>query len=271
MPNLYASLGTVKAEIGKAATTDDTVLLRLTERVSREIDKAAGRHFYAEIATRYFDGNGRRKLPISDLLSVTSLKADSNSDDTYDLTLAVNTDYWLYPDNLTQYTPYYRVDLNPLSNQLGGWPRGRRKVQIVGTWGYSQETETSGTLGAAITDVAATSVTMTASHGLTGGETIYVGTEQIHVSAVATNTLTVIRGINGTTAATASNGAAVTRRRFDRAAEEACVVRVADLWRGVQTGYGASIANAEMGGFVSNTAFAIFRGLIRDVQRPVVA
>ena len=270
MANLYASLGMVKAEIGKSNTGDDTVLLRLLDRVSREIDKYAGRHFYAENATRYFDGNNKPRLLISDLLAVTTLKVDANNDDTYELTLAASTDYWLYPDNPTQNTPYYRIDLNPLSTQLGAWPRGRRKIQIVGIFGYSQETEPSGTLVEAL-DASETAIDMTAGHGLTGGETIYVGTEQMYVSAVATNTLTVVRGVNGTTAATASDGAAVTRRRFDRNVEEACVVRVADLWRGAQTGYGATVADGELGGFASSTSWAIFRGLVRQVSLPVVA
>lgn len=271
MPNLYATLAAFKAEIGKTNTTNDTVLLRLLERASRECDSIAERQFYSELDTRVFDGDGSNRIAIDDLISVdTSLKVDEDGDGTYETTLAVNTDYWLTPDNPVANTPYTHVELNPESAILTLWPAGRKRVQIIGMFGYSNETEVSGTLGAQIADAATTAVTMTAGHGLTGGETIVIQSEHLYVSAVATDALTVVRGVNGTTAASHANGTAVTRRRFPRLVEEACIVRAADIWRGIQTGYGQVSAD-EIGGFQSNTAYAQFRGLLATLSRyPVV-
>lgn len=270
MPNLYASLGDLKAELQKTGTADDAVLLRSLERASREIDGRCARRFYHESATAYFNGNGREILRLvgaqrepfrGDLISVTSVKVDGNRDSTFEYTLVANTDYWLAePGSGGAGTA---LEINPYNPQVSPWPKAQRCIEIVGVFGYSNEAEASGTLGAEISSASATSVTMTAGHGLTGGETIIVGTEQMYVSAVSTNTLTVVRGVNGSTAATHSNGAAVTRRRYPRLIEQATVIRAADIWRGTQTGYG-QVATSELGGFASNVAFAQFMGLTRE-------
>lgn len=273
MPNCYASIGQLKERLGRTGTSDDALYLSLLEEASREIDGWAGfprRHFYSEIATRVFDGDGSATAEIDDLVSATTVKADDDGDGTYELTLASGTDYWLTPDNPGAYRPYRGIELNPESAVLTRWPTGRRRLQIVGTYGYSNEAEASGTLGAAISSTTATSVTMTAGHGLTGGETIIIDSEHLFVSAVSTNTLTVVRGVNGTTAATHSNGTTVTRRCYPSQVEGACLIRAGDNWRGIQTGYGRT-AEAELGGFASNTAYAQARGLVGQVSRePVV-
>lgn len=74
-------------------------------------------------------------------------------------------------------------------------------------------TASTTTLSAAITDVAATSITVTSATAasLAVGDYIRIGTELLLITAIATNTLTVTRGQLGTTAATALNGATVTR------------------------------------------------------------
>ena len=134
MPNLYASLGMLKSALNKTTTTDDTELLRELDRVSREIDNFTGRQFYAETATRYFGGRGRVSLRVDDLISVSSLTVDDNGDDTYEITLAVTTDYFLEPDNPIQNTPYSHIRLNPNSSLLGAWPRGPRAVKVTGVF-----------------------------------------------------------------------------------------------------------------------------------------
>jgi hypothetical protein len=74
-------------------------------------------------------------------------------------------------------------------------------------------TASTTTLSAAITDIAATSIDVTSATAasLSVGDYILIGTEFLLITAIATNTLTVSRGTLGTTAATALNGATVTR------------------------------------------------------------
>jgi hypothetical protein len=268
--NVYSTLAAFKAEINRSATDDDAMLLRQLERASREVDRECQRHFYSETATRYFDGNGRPQAWIDDLVSVTTVKADTSGAGSYSVTLAANIDYWTWPNNPRANEPVTRLDLNPISSQLTEWPKGRRRIQVVGVFGYSAESELVGTLGAAIVSTSATSITMTAGHGLSAGETIIVGTEQMYISAVATNTLTVVRGVNGTTAATALISASVSRRVYCAQASSAATIRAADLWRGTQTGF-STVAAPEFGGFTSQTAYAAFKGLCMQVaRRPMV-
>lgn len=260
MPNLYVPLGATKDVMRITATGFDTRLMRLIEDVCRAADEHCGRKFYDAIATRYYDGNGGASLWIDDdLLTVTSLKVDLDGDGVYETTLTADTDYWLWPDNES---PKRRIDLNPRSTQASTFPIGRRRVQIVGVFGFSDETETSGTLGAAITDTTGTSVTMTASHGLTGGETIEVtgSAEQLFVSSVSTNTLTVVRGVNGTTATTHLNAAAVARHRYDRLIERAVTMQVSRFWRDSQSG-GAG-ATGDVGGFTVASMYPAIRDML---------
>jgi hypothetical protein len=72
-------------------------------------------------------------------------------------------------------------------------------------------TATTTTLSAAITDTAATSIDVTSAADLIIGDYIRIGNEFLSISQIATNTLTVTRGELGTTAATALNGATVTK------------------------------------------------------------
>jgi uncharacterized Zn finger protein len=72
-------------------------------------------------------------------------------------------------------------------------------------------TATTTTLSAAITDTTTTSITVTSAASFVVGDYIKIGNEFFLIGQIATNTLTVSRGSLGTTAATALNGATVTR------------------------------------------------------------
>ena len=63
------------------------------------------------------------------------------------------------------------------------------------------------TLNGAITDASATSVTVTSATSLRADQQILVGSEKMTISSISSNTLTVVRGAGGTTAATHSDGA----------------------------------------------------------------
>lgn len=71
-------------------------------------------------------------------------------------------------------------------------------------------TSTATTLGAAITTTTATTITVASATGITPGTVLVVGSEAMFVTGVSGTTITVVRGYDGTTAATALNGAAVT-------------------------------------------------------------
>lgn len=266
--NLYARLPEVKgdvAQLGSApSATLDPIYLRAIEAESRAVDEICGRPFYAQTATRYFDGEGGSCLyfqDYSDLLSVTSVKFDWDGDGTYEITLAV-TDYWLSPDNST---PKRRIDLNP-NGDYATFPSGRRRIQIVGKWGYSDLTESAGTLGEAL-DTSETEITMTTGHTVYPGDTMIVGSEEMYVSAVEANTLTVVRGINGTTAASADTAAAVSIRRYPPDIEQAVKMRVvANRWDNNQ-----GVPMGEAPRYANDNTFARYMSLLKPYRLMVIA
>jgi hypothetical protein len=71
-------------------------------------------------------------------------------------------------------------------------------------------TATTTTLSAAITDTAATSITLTSTTGMVIGNYLRIGNEILNIAGISGTTVTVTRGSFSTTAATALNGATVT-------------------------------------------------------------
>ena len=263
--NLYANLTDIKRSLGITGTSFDAALVVLAESICRAIDDQCGRAFYPVTATRVFDGDGSAKLWLKDdLLTVTTLKTDDDGDGTYENTLAV-TDYWLWPDNKS---PKRRIDINP-EGDYASFPAGRRRVQIAGIWGYSNDTETVGTLGEDV-DGTETVITMAANHTVVIGDTLYWSTEQAYVSGVSTNDLTVTRAVNGTTAATPSNGAAVTRQAYPSTIIQAVKMQIGRFWNEEKTGYAGSAANADVGGFTFSTLYPAIRDMLSPYIAPVV-
>jgi hypothetical protein len=195
------------------SSVQDDFILREIRRASKDINDICNRHFAPVIDTHYFDTPGGANLVSrvyaryiadlnmdDDLLELTTL---TNGDGT----VITSTDYKLYPLNSTP-----KEKLTLLSSKYvwlpatNGVPNGA--VSIVGTWGYHREYDeawdTVTALAAAITTTTATSTTVP--KGLIdAGDLLKIDTEFIYVSAVATgtpnDTLTIVRGVNGSTAA----------------------------------------------------------------------
>jgi len=266
--NLYARLPEVKSDVAQlgptANVTLDPIYLRAIEAESRALDDFCNRKFHTTTATRYYDGDSGSCLyfsDYSDLLSVTTLKFDDDGDGVYETTLDTG-DYWLWPDNSPNKR---RIDLNPEGDH-SAFPVGRRRIQVVGKWGYSDLSDPAGTLGAAITTTTATEITMTTGHTVYPGDTMIVGSEEMYVSAVEANTLTVVRGINGTTAATALINAAVSIRRYPAAIEQAIRMRVvANRWDNNQ-----GVPMGEAPRYANDNTFARFMSLIKPYRLVIV-
>ena len=144
----YITSNDIKDELGITDSDDDTRFGRLATDGSRWFDaitfQAAG-SFALRTATKVYDVmpvvatlefDRRVKLELRDpLVSITTLKADSDGDRTYDETWAA-TDYYLYP---TDGPPYWDVVTDTLNGDYAGFPAGRQRVQIAGTWGRVDE------------------------------------------------------------------------------------------------------------------------------------
>jgi hypothetical protein len=231
-------------------TADDTQLLRDLEMIGDLIERECDRRFQPYLATVYLsydphpDAQYRGCLMLPrDLLAVTSLKTASDETDgviTYGDTWAGSgstVDYRLEPrDAPTDRRPYWRIRA---TGTRYSWPCVNDGIELIGTFGYWLDTISVGTLGAAIADTTTTSVTMTAGHSVEAGHTLLIDSEQFYVSAVSTNTLTVERGVNGTTAAAHLINAAVSRFRYPAVVEDAGIHQAQLTFRGHDAPFGA--------------------------------
>lgn len=272
MPNCYARLADIREEYqgSGAGTSLDTLLLRCDERASRMIDERTGRHFYSlqgqtvlvpyRPRPQHMDAT-QLWLPV-DIAAITTLKVDQDGDGVYETTLVENTDYRTWPFGRQSNEPIERVDVIT-TGQISAWPSGEFTVQIVGTRGYSAEVELLTTTTEAL-DTSETGVDLTAA--ASPGDTLVIDSEQMDVVSVSSLTATVTRGVNGSTAAAHNSGASVYRRRFPRAIELAATMQAVRFAREVQTGYGGSVANAELAGF----SFRAMYPAIRDALEPFI-
>lgn len=244
MTNAYADLGTLKSSgvLNITGTSLDARLLALLEDVSRWIDTYCNRHFFALTTTRVFDGNGARELQLPDLISITTLKTDENQDRVFELTWS-SGDYLLYPLNAepqqTWGRPYSRILVDTQAGSRPAFPAGKSTVEVAGKWGFREVVEDSGAdinEGGAFS-AADTTLTVTDGSLMAVGQTVQIENEQLYITAIATNDLTVIRGVNGSTAATHPDGTDLSIFRYPGSVVEACLLQVSRLWqRGANAG-----------------------------------
>lgn len=258
MPNLYVSLKTFKSTGFQniPGTADDARLRDLIEAISRNIDAYLGREMFSQARTLYFSGNGfwRMALPL-DLVSITSLTEDTDANDTYETTWA-STDYELWPYDASPTAkidvarPYTHLEVNQRSTGVQSlFNIGQKRFKLVGIFGYSQSTVASGSLitdGAGIT-ATATTINVTAGTDFGIGETILIESEQIYITGIAANALTVERAINGTTGATHALNTAISIVRHPSPVRDACLIEAARLWRLKDNAFASSVGSPDTG------------------------
>lgn len=143
--NGYATLADVKAalRIPVSDTVDDALLEISIEAASREIDGWCERQFTNGTATRIYRPTDVFTVEVDDLISVTTLKTDSDGDGVFETTWST-TDYQLNPLNGRAGgidTPY--TSLKAIGDYLFPIYEPRNvnsneaSVQIVGNWGWT--------------------------------------------------------------------------------------------------------------------------------------
>ncbi len=227
--NSYASLTELKAILGVTSTTEDVVMRKILEASSRAIESYCNRRFYCTSETKYFDG--ALTLWIPDLLSINAsgLKTDEDGDATFENTFATG-DYHLYgtggDDSLNNY-PKTRIEINP-NGDYGSFANGVKKgVQIAGVWGYGDGTTATpyvaDTTTAKAISAGETAIDVTSATNLSAGHTILIETEQMYITSIATNTITVEKGVNGTTDGAHDTGKQIYYYRYPRDIYQACI------------------------------------------------
>jgi hypothetical protein len=210
-------------------TANDGRYLSLLEGVSRDVDgfcdrSSFGSGFGPRVGTNRYDGHaGNRVCLDDDLLALTSVTLLDTTAGTSLGTVAADTDYFLLDEHGHYEGPRFREFLLHQRGTITQTGYGYRVNSFTGTWGYSNETVTLTDLAAALVDTTGTSASLTAAPEI--GMTLLIGSEQLYVTAVSGSatpyTVTVVRGVNGTTAATHLVNAAVSRYRYPREVHEA--------------------------------------------------
>ena len=141
--NGYATLTEVKAaaRIPTGDTLDDDLLEVSIEAASREIDSYCERVFYqtgsaGTPVARVYIPEDLFVVQTDDIISVTTLKTDSNGDGTFDQTWA-SSDYQLEPLNgklAGQAWAYTRI--RAAENYLFPVENGLALVKVTGVWGW---------------------------------------------------------------------------------------------------------------------------------------
>ena len=181
-----------------AGAGDDNEMFQLLLAVSDWVDHFCNRYFYSKTQTMEFDGTGSTRLLIPDLVSLTSLKEDSTDDQSFNETWAAG-DYRLEPYNGEPEQHWGEPHTSIRVRQHGAkttFSSGEQRFQIAGVWGYRQYKEDSGTdLNDAA--MAATKITVPVDDGtqFAIGQTIMIGSEQMLITDISTNDLTVTRGV----------------------------------------------------------------------------
>jgi hypothetical protein len=166
--------GDVKLTARMAAQVDDAI-----EAATRDVEKRMHRIFYPRIETHRFDWPGnqygtpwRLWLDQHEVISVTNLTSGG-------LTIAAS-DFFLYPDSGP---PYNRIEIDLDSTAaFGGGDTHQRTVEVLGLFGYNDDSKTAGALAAAVSTTSTTTVDVTNSAAVGVGDLIKVGSERMIVT-----------------------------------------------------------------------------------------
>ena len=239
----YTTVNELRASyLGATQTTDDALILQMIRATSRMIDGAAQKVFFPQVATRYFDIPNSRELDFDEwALSVTTLTNGAGGTIT-------SANYNLIPKNSAA---YYGLALTQTQGAI--WQpdtsgNTENAIAVLGVWGYApqdsnQFVATGGTLAAAITSTSATTFTATTGT-IKAGYLLQIDSEYLYASAVTTgasDTVTVERGVNGSTAATHLISTAISRWTPGEMIEQICRAGAAAMYKQKSNPVGESV------------------------------
>ena len=237
-------------------TDKDAKVDKLIARASAYIERyTKGRKFIPWTGTKEIDYQQSVKIQLpDDLLSVTTFNADG--------TTVASSDYFLYPLNAADDDkPYLEIELLFTSAVMAYIDTRQAAIAITGMWGYSNLFHDSLAETAEELDATETDITVDAGNGSNFeiGMTIVIESEQIWVSNIATDTLTVTRGMNGTTAATHATATTISIYRAPGEVIQACETQVAKWLHRADAAFSDRVGARDQG-------FRYTSGLDREAQ-----
>tara|TARA_Y100001951_G_C11297545_1_gene276738 strand:- start:6371 stop:7297 length:927 start_codon:yes stop_codon:yes gene_type:complete len=274
--HLYANVNDFKAYLAGTDhvtdwDTDVAPITRVINAASQRIDNYMGRSFGVRTETHTYDigrgalrtdaltpsGNeiidfpdywssklsGAGIIRLADwLVSATTVTAYTGTARGASATLSegISNDFLLEPYNTS---PKTLIKLQEETTK--SFDAGQQTLTILGEWGWQNDKSSISTVDA-IGSTSSTSVSVSSGSTTYVGDTIVVDTEQMYVSAVSGNNLTVIRGVNGTTAATHSGGATYYRWIYPEDVSQAALDIARTYWRSRDAGLTTMIGSGEM-------------------------
>lgn len=238
----------------------------LCERASRVFDTFTRRHCWAKTATNYYRGAGARLwLPDGDILSVTTLKTDDDADGTFETTWATTDFDLISSEEGFNGAPYDGLEITDFGVN-GSFAAGvRRGVEIAGVFGIGNGVDADPVVRSVTTaneaiDATEVSIIMSAGTDMEVGRTIRIDSEQMYITAVSSSTITVIRGVNGTTAATHDTGTVVDYYTYPDEVVQAVIMQFGRWHSQKSDGYIADAIGS--GGFEQTSS----RELVADMR-----
>lgn len=221
-------LGDSKRSVPGAEREDR--MIEIIEAVSREFDADTRNPMFARVATMYPGLREGCGVWLRPFVSLSAVAIDEYGQGDYSLELTEGEDFEAWADPAVPGGPYLRLDRLASSTLFSGWSRGR--LRVTGLFGYSYEKKATGvTVPTGGLAAAATSLAAGRDHGIDLGETLIIGDEQIEVEAASgADTLTLGRGINGTTAAAHAEGTVIYRRVYPADVVLGVTERARYLW-----------------------------------------
>ena len=209
MPNWYVTRDSVKRAIRLNGNENDEAVDRLIEAASRDVDNMVHRWFIPRTQTMSFRWPGVSGagdvlwLTDLDLISVTTLQ--TKAQDSSPVTVAA-TDYFLEPVNFGP--PYQKIEIDISSNAaFESGDTSQRSIAIAGSWGFSNDTVTAGTVASGLdSDATATEFVCSngsATSGINVGDSLLVEDEQLFITEKAAAALASIL-LNGALTASKS-------------------------------------------------------------------
>ena len=189
MPNFYCTREQVKRAAEISGSNRDEEVDSLIEAASREIERLTHTFFIPKTQTRTFRWPPRQSsesyvLWLDQwLLSVTTLQ--TKAQDSSPTTIS-SSDYFTEPNNpsVDGVQHFDRIEIDQSSTAaFEAGDTSQRSISVAGSWGYSNETKSTGTVASGLdSDAAATTMVCSDSSLIDVGDTLLIGSEQIFVS-----------------------------------------------------------------------------------------
>ncbi len=285
MPNLYVTEDELKAVMPDSLRSTnmdyDKIFIQLAKRLSRWIDNHTQRIFFPFLDTRFYSvqhrhhrGHGAHDhhqviaelddLWIDDVMEIDSVATSEDDGSTY-TTLATGNYIPMHGQGFNSEKSFNLLKLDR-NGTLGSWPVGQRSVRVNGTFNFTEDRsrffeDTADAVNHA-TGINVTDTTLKLNDvdgadrwgiepRISPGQLLRIELEQMEVistdNATGVQTATVVRGVNGTTAAAHVDTTQVDKFMAPEPLKQACIIQAIKQFKRGQSGFGDAAAQMDLG------------------------